>query len=82
VFDGTRDGFINALRRLPAAHATAGQREFMRRYSVEAAADGIAQALETVFQSEMQPVTPAQFPPPPPPSAMPTRVTAGVNGRP
>jgi len=46
VFDGSLSDFMSVLlRELPAAETTQGQREFMRRYSIEAAAQGIARAM-------------------------------------
>ena len=45
VFDGTLDGLASALRNLPPSESTSGQREFMRAYSVESAAAGIALAM-------------------------------------
>jgi hypothetical protein len=49
VFDGSRDGLVRALNDLPQPESTNGQREFMRRYSVEAAAQGIAKAMGITF---------------------------------
>lgn len=56
VFDGSILDFLEALRSLPPVESTFGQREFMKRYSIEAAAEGIARAmgvLETLPPSIM-----------------------------
>ena len=45
VFDGSVDGLVEALRHLPPVPQQAAQREFMCRYSVTAAAEGIATAM-------------------------------------
>ncbi|MBI1840574.1 MAG: glycosyltransferase family 4 protein [Verrucomicrobia bacterium] len=45
VFDGSVGGLAACLASLPPPESTRGQRDFMLRYSVEAAATGIAAAL-------------------------------------
>ncbi|HEX4644789.1 MAG TPA: glycosyltransferase family 4 protein [Verrucomicrobiae bacterium] len=45
VFDGSTDGLVRALRQLPPSSSVANQRNFMRRYSIDSAAQGIARAM-------------------------------------
>jgi glycosyltransferase involved in cell wall biosynthesis len=80
VFDGSVEGFVYALRKLPAADSTAGQREFMRRYSVEAAAEGIAQAMQHGIRTQPQSSRKAQPIPSPPPDDTPSGLPAGADG--
>lgn len=48
VFDGSVSDLLRALRDLPPVSATCGQRAFMRDYSIEAAAHGIALLMQDV----------------------------------
>lgn len=61
VFDGSRQGLIESLRSLPAEASAQGARHFLRAYSVAAAAEGIAAALNlpparTVSSAASQPM--------------------------
>ena len=66
VFDGTVKGLAECFSTLPPTESTRGQRDFMVRYSVEAAATGIAQALgiapkgEPTIADESSPHRPEQ----------------------
>lgn len=53
VFDGSLDGLVQALRDLPRVTPPGAQAEFMRRYSVSAAAEGIATAMGLPAQQEL-----------------------------
>lgn len=79
VFDGTLSDLMSVLRGLPPAETTQGQRDFMRPYSVEAAAEGIAKSLDNVGV-RMQPKTSriAEPNPPPPPDDTPSGLPAGA----
>jgi glycosyltransferase involved in cell wall biosynthesis len=52
VFDGSTPGLLEALRNLPSASAAAQSRDFLRWYSVEAAAAGIAEAMGVAATSD------------------------------
>jgi glycosyltransferase involved in cell wall biosynthesis len=52
VFDGSTPGLLEALRSQPPASAAAQSRDFLRWYSVEAAAAGIAEAMGLEVTSE------------------------------
>lgn len=80
VFDGSVEGFVYALRKLPAADSTVGQRDFMRRYSIEAAAEGIAHAMETAIPAQPQPSQKTQRQQPPPSDDTPSGLPAGAGG--
>ena len=80
VFDGSVEGFVYALRKLPDADSTVGQRDFMRRYSIEAAAEGIAHAMETAIPAQPQRSQKTQRQPPPPPDDTPSGLPAGAGG--
>jgi glycosyltransferase involved in cell wall biosynthesis len=53
VFDGTTEGLTAALRQLLPTPPRGVQREFMRHYSVSAAAEGIASAMGSISPTEV-----------------------------
>jgi glycosyltransferase involved in cell wall biosynthesis len=60
VFDGSRDSLIKALRNVPKNFCVVAQQEFMRRYSIRAAAAGIAAAMR-IHSNKPKPKTASDF---------------------